>query len=241
VIDARERTSLQVHPDAASATRLGGEPKTEMWYALPEMGEGRVLAGLAPGVDRGAFARAIEAGDPERAVRAVDLRAGEAILVPAGRVHAIEAGCFLLEIQQNSDTTLRVFDWGRTGPDGAPRTLHLAEAMEAIDWDDPPAAPVLPRSAWRHGGNAGWEILAGEHFRVGRMELREPWREENDGRSFRALFVEAGAVELTGGGEILTLEHGASALLPAGLRECELRPAREAGAAAASVIVTTRG
>jgi mannose-6-phosphate isomerase len=241
VIDAATRTSLQVHPDEAAAARLGGEPKTEMWYALHGPTGGRVFAGLRAGVDRRAFEEGVRGGSLEPLLQPADLEPGEALLMPGGRVHAIDAGCLLLEIQQNSNTTLRVFDWGRTSPDGIPRPLHLAAALDTIRWDDPPVRVTRPRLLWRRGGNARWKILDGEHFHVARLDLREELRETHDGRSFHALFVETGRVDVLGGGETLTLERGESGLIPAGLQEYRLRPVGEAGTGTAVVIATSMG
>jgi mannose-6-phosphate isomerase len=192
---------------------------------------------LRPGVDRAAFERGVAAGDLEPLLRTVALGPGEAVLIPGGRVHAIEAGSFLLEIQQNSDTTLRVFDWGRAGAGGAPRPLHLAAALETIRWNDPPAETVHARLAWQRGMNARWEILAGDFFRVARLVVGEELLVTSDARSFQALFVESGSVVVRGGGAEMALERGASALLPAGLAECLLRP----DGGPAGVVVTTLG
>jgi mannose-6-phosphate isomerase len=239
VIDAAARTSVQVHPDETTAAWLGGEPKTEIWYALHGPARQRVFAGLRAGVDRRAFEAGMRGGAFEPLLQPVELAPGEALLVPGGRVHVIDAGCLLLEVQQNSDTTLRVFDWERTGPDGSPRPLHLAQALETIRWNDPPAEVARPRLVGQRGRNARWEILAGAHFHVERLALGEAAREEHDGRSFHALFVERGRIDVLGGGETLTLEPGESGLIPAGLSEYCLQPLAGASADAgtASVIV----
>jgi mannose-6-phosphate isomerase len=239
VIDAAARTSVQVHPDEAAAARDGGEPKTEMWYALAGPARQRVFAGLRAGADRRAFEKGVRAGALEPVLQPMELAPGEAILMPGGRVHAIEAGCLLLEVQQNSDTTLRVYDWERAGRDGFPRPLHLAQALETIRWNHTPAYVARPRRIEQRGRNTLWEILSGIHFHVGRLELAEVSRETHDGRSFHALFVERGRIDVFGGGETLTLESGESGLIPAGLGEYCLQPAggAPADAGTASVIV----
>lgn len=135
-LDCQERLSLQVHPPASIAPELGGEPKTECWY-IAECREGAgLLAGLCEGVTRADFAQALEQGMLEPLCHRFEISRGDHIFIPSGRIHAIDAGNLILEIQQNSDTTYRVYDWGRVGLDGKPRQLHLEESLASIDFDD---------------------------------------------------------------------------------------------------------
>ena len=147
-LDCRERLSLQVHPPAAVARELGGEPKTENWYVAHSAPEAHLLVGLKRGVTREQFERAIATGTVEDCVHHFRVAAGDSILVHSGQIHAIDAGNLILEIQQNSDTTYRVFDWGRAGLDGQPRQMHVAESLRSIDWDDfePDALRAAPTS-----------------------------------------------------------------------------------------------
>ncbi len=144
-LDCRERLSLQVHPPAAQAPALGGEPKTENWFIAGAAPDAALIVGLRPGVDRAQFERALDAGMLETCVNRFSVAAGDSVLVRSGTVHAIDAGNLILEIQQNSDTTYRVYDWGRTGLDGRPRALHRREALASILWNQPP--PAVLRSA----------------------------------------------------------------------------------------------
>jgi len=141
-LDCRERLSLQVHPPAAQAPALGGEPKTENWFIARAAPGAGIFVGLRRGVDRARFEQALDAGTLETCVNRFTVAAGDSVLVRSGTVHAIDAGNVILEIQQNSDTTYRVYDWGRTGLDGRPRQLHRREALASILWDKP-APPVL--------------------------------------------------------------------------------------------------
>jgi mannose-6-phosphate isomerase len=141
-LDCRERLSLQVHPPAAVAQELRGEPKTENWYIAHTAPEAHLIVGLKRGVTRARFEAAIADGTVEQCVRHFKVAAGDSILVHSGQVHAIDAGNLILEIQQNSDTTYRVFDWGRVGLDGQPRQLHVNESLRSIDWGDFEPAPV---------------------------------------------------------------------------------------------------
>lgn len=136
LLDASDKLSVQVHPPAHMAAQLGGEPKTEVWYFLECSADANIYAGLKKGVTRGQFQALLESGEVESALHETKVKTGESFFIPSGRIHAIGAGNVIIEIQQNSDTTYRVFDWNRTGLDGKPRQLHIAESMASIDFQD---------------------------------------------------------------------------------------------------------
>ena len=156
LLDARERLSVQVHPPASRAAELGGEPKTECWYFLHASEGAAIYAGLKQGVTRETFASALVSGDVEETLHRIPAHTGESISIPSGRLHAIGEGLVIVEVQQNSDTTYRVFDWNRNGLDGKPRELHLKESMASIDFQDfepsltPESAPVVADSPYFH-------------------------------------------------------------------------------------------
>jgi mannose-6-phosphate isomerase len=141
-LDCRERLSLQVHPPAGVAAELGGEPKTENWYIAQTVPGAELIVGLKHGATRTHFERALSDNSVEQHVHRFPVAAGDSILVHSGQVHAIDAGNLILEIQQNSDTTYRVYDWGRMGLDGSPRQLHVAQSLRSIDWSDFEPAPT---------------------------------------------------------------------------------------------------
>ena len=225
IIDAQQRLSLQVHPDDRAAEKHGGQAKTEMWYVLHADPGAGVFVGTVSGVDAKAFQQALKEKRSEAVLRRIPVQAGEAIYVPGGCVHAIDQGCVLLEVQQNSNTTYRVDDWGRVDQDGQPRALHVAEALRVMRW---PATPEEPKVAARplpgRGPNSRWEILKCPYFVMTRMTLREREQVTNSGRSFHALFVAAGSVRVEGGGAGASLGRGTSCLLPAGLEQYSLTP-----------------
>jgi len=132
-LDCRDRLSVQVHPPASIAGRLGGEPKTENWYFGKTDAGAAVYAGLRPGVTRSSFEQAIDAGTVDQCLDRLQVHDGDSLLIHSGTMHAIDAGNIILEIQQNSDTTYRVYDWGRVGLDGKPRALHVRESLECLD------------------------------------------------------------------------------------------------------------
>ncbi len=136
VLDARDDLSIQVHPPANLAASLGGEPKTEMWFIAECEPGAKLYVGLKNGVTRADFEKSIEGGSVADVVHAITPQAGDSIFIASGRLHAIGAGFLIHEIQQNSDTTYRVFDWNRLGLDGKPRELHVSESLASIDFDD---------------------------------------------------------------------------------------------------------
>jgi mannose-6-phosphate isomerase len=136
ILDAREKLSLQVHPPPDVAAKLGAEPKTELWYIIDTDPQANLYVGLKRGVTKSEFEQRIKAGTVADCVHQFPVQPGDAMFLPSGRLHAIGAGLVLFEIQQNSDTTYRVFDWNRTGLDGKPRALHVRESLASIDFDD---------------------------------------------------------------------------------------------------------
>lgn len=136
ILDACDDLSIQVHPPESVAGELGGEPKTEMWYMTQVLPGSRLYAGLREGVTRDQFEEALQTGAVADLMHSIEPEAGDCLFLPSGRVHAIGAGLVIFEIQQNSDTTYRVFDWNRTGLDGKPRELHIQESLRSMDFQD---------------------------------------------------------------------------------------------------------
>jgi mannose-6-phosphate isomerase len=136
VLDARADLSIQVHPPIDLAAQFGGEPKTEMWYIADCDAGAQLYVGLKHGVTREILEHAIARGTVAACVHAVVPHPGDSIFIASGRLHAIGAGFLIHEIQQNSDTTYRVFDWNRLGLDGQPRPLHVARSLASIDFND---------------------------------------------------------------------------------------------------------
>jgi mannose-6-phosphate isomerase len=136
ILDAQDTLSLQVHPPTHRALELGGEPKTEMWYIADASAESELFVGLKRGTTRKDFESKLRDGSVAECFHRVPVRPGDAMFLPSGRVHAIGAGLVIFEIQQNSDTTYRVFDWNRKGLDGKARELHVQQALASIDFED---------------------------------------------------------------------------------------------------------
>ncbi len=166
-IDAAARLSVQVHPNETTARLTGGDPKTEMWCALEDS---FVYAGLKDGAGPADIERAIADGTFEDLMAGVPLKAGETLFIPGGMIHAICEGSRIYEVQQPSETTFRLYDWGRTGADGKPRQLHIAQALKAIDYSlhaPRPAARVsCPFFEFDKVALGGERTLSGRDFTI---------------------------------------------------------------------------
>ncbi len=136
ILDAREKLSLQVHPPQNKIGELGGEPKTEMWFIAGTKPGADLYAGLKRGVTRAGFEKNLKQGNVAECFHRIPVKAGDALFLPSGRVHAIGAGNVVFEVQQNSDTTYRVFDWNRVEANGKPRELHVEQSLASIDFTD---------------------------------------------------------------------------------------------------------
>lgn len=224
IIDAKQRLSVQVHPDDDSAAKHGGEAKTEMWYVLDAEPDAAIFAGLAAGTDADGFGRAVREERLEDVLCSIPARAGEAVYIPGGRVHAIGEGCLLLEVQQNSNTTYRVYDWGRAGADGRPRELHVDQAFKVIHWDSDAVGPTVPSCVRRPGPNSWNEVITCPYFEVMRLDLSSRETISPGGLTFHALFSSNGTTMLEGGAMAEELGPGTSCLVPAALDSYSLIP-----------------
>jgi mannose-6-phosphate isomerase len=136
ILDASDALSVQVHPPIDRMIELLDEPKTELWYFVDTDEGASVYVGLKHGTARADFQSALANGTVERLLHRLPTRPGSFMFLPGGRLHAIGAGNVLFEVQQNSDTTYRVFDWNRLGLDGKPRALHVEQSLQCIDFND---------------------------------------------------------------------------------------------------------
>ena len=237
LLDATHALSVQVHPgdEYAAAHNLGEPGKTEMWYVLHAGKGASIIHGLRPGIDRAALSRAVSRGTVPDCLNRVPVSPGDAILVPAGTVHGILSGIVLVEIQQCSDTTYRIHDWDRPGPDGKPRQLHVERALDVIDFPGAVPAPSVPQLVHEGGGVKREVVAECEHFLVERVGLHA-------GCDFEALLdgetcevwgvlsgsatVETGRGAALGQGRALRLRSVEFALLPATMGRFRVR-ARE--------------
>lgn len=217
LLDASAWLSVQVHPDDAWARRLENEPrgKTEAWYVVAAEPGARLVRGVQPGCTREQLAAAIHAGALDELLLHVPVRAGDALLLRAGTVHALGPGLLVYEVQQTSDRTYRLYDWGRRGLDGQPRPLHVERGLKVANVDEP--APL------RHFGGrreqivelARCEYFVCELLQLNARRSRHLVR-DTAGRRFQALTCIAGNALLSAGPGQARLRAGQTALVPAG-------------------------
>jgi mannose-6-phosphate isomerase len=222
ILDAREKLSLQVHPPAAKAAELGGEPKTEMWYIAQAAPEAELYVGLKRGVTRAEFERKLKTGAVAECFHRVSVRSGDAMFLPSGRVHALGAGLVIFEIQQNSDTTYRVFDWNRTGLDGKPRELHLPQSLASIDFNDFEPA-LLPQTAPRSGGPKARSLVRDPLFSVEVDQASASTSVPLPPNKLQVIGLLTGSAQVSDGHQRVSLAPGQFCLVPASLAQVALR------------------
>jgi mannose-6-phosphate isomerase len=222
ILDAREKLSLQVHPPAKKAAELKGEPKTEMWFIADAAPDASLYVGLKRGVTRAEFEQKIADGSVADCFHKIPVRAGDTMFLPSGRVHAIGDGLVIFEIQQNSDTTYRVFDWNRTGLDGKPRELHIAQSLASIDFND--FEPKLVPENYRQANGFKFRLLAEDPlFTVQEMAFEDTGKYLPAGNYLRIIAVTKGAAQISDGTNSVNLKAGQFCLLPACLNHVEIK------------------
>jgi mannose-6-phosphate isomerase len=222
ILDAQEKLSLQVHPPAATAARLGGEPKSEMWYIAGASPEAELFVGLKRGVTRPEFESRIRAGTVAECVHRLAVRPGDAMFLPSGRVHAIGRGNVIFEIQQNSDTTFRVFDWNRLDAKGNPRELHVQESLDSIDFND--FEPALIRTTFSGEKIKARPLVADSLFSISEHEFPPGACVRNTAGKALVIGVLSGHLKIEAERHSVGLGPGEFCLVPACLHEFSLEP-----------------
>ncbi len=214
-LDAHRDLSVQVHPDDAGAARL--EPpdlgKTEAWVVLHADPGSKIYAGLNHGVDRPTLERSIAEGRADTCLHQLEPRVGDCLFIPAGTVHALGAGLVVAEIQQASNTTFRLFDWNRVGPDGQSRPLHVDKGLDAIDFSQGPISRCVPAP---RGKLPADRLVACDKFVMDRWNLRGSNEIGGDG-GCHLIAVLDGRITLDGDPHGESLVRGQTALLPASI------------------------
>lgn len=223
-LDCNDRLSVQVHPNDEQARRMGrgGNGKTEAWVILDAKPDSRIYAGLKAGVDRQTLEKHLDAGTVEDCLHSFRAMPGDCVFVPAGTVHALGEGILLVETQQSSDVTFRLFDWGRLGEDGKPRPLHRAESLACIDFDRGPVNPVVPQLVAKEPERTE-ELVSSNYFHLRRHVLSQP-RAMDENRSFRILMPLDGEVEIRTDSYQRRLHLGNTLLIPASAGAVRLSP-----------------
>jgi len=221
ILDARDKLSLQVHPPANKAAELKGEPKTEMWFIADAAPGASLYVGLKQGVTRTEFERKIADGSVADCFHRIPVHAGDTMFLPSGRVHAIGDGLVIFEIQQNSDTTYRVFDWNRMGLDGKPREMHVAQSLASIDFND--FEPKLVETQFVADGKILKRSLVNDPlFKVEAWKLNPGAKGGLKPKKLQVLAVTNGGIEIKSGSTIANLTAGQFSLIPASLEQTEI-------------------
>jgi mannose-6-phosphate isomerase len=222
LIDAAQPLSVQVHPDDEYALAHEGNElgKTEMWYVLQAEPGAELLLGVTAGTTREAFHRSLLNGRLDPHLHRLVVRAGDHVCVPAGTLHAIMGGLIVAEVQQNSNTTYRVYDWNRTGADGKSRPLHITKALDVIDFSKVEPGVCQPEPISAEAGRRRELLCRNRYFTTERVELEPGAAYEGccDGTTLEIWGVLVGSAKLSCGGAAVTgevLEAVRFVLLPA--------------------------
>lgn len=228
LLDAHDKLSVQVHPDDDYAMAHEGNElgKTEMWVIVHADPGAAVVLGVRAGTTSLRFREAIDDGTLESLLHTVPIQTGDFVCVPAGTVHAILGGAIIAEVQQNSNTTYRVFDWNRLQSDGSRRELHIQNALDVIDFDhnEPGIKPPTPINSDNLGNNPGirqWLLCRNRYFTTERVEFspRAVFTGNCDGQTLEIWGVLEGEVQING----VSLTRVQFSLLPAQLGSFEVK------------------
>lgn len=222
-IDAVTDLSIQVHPDDDLASRRhnGSKGKTEMWYVIDAEPGAFLYAGFEKEISPEEYEKSVEEGSITERLARHPVQKGDVFFLPAGRVHAICGGCFIAEIQQTSDITYRIYDYGRLGLDGKPRQLHTDEAKQAIDFQ------VYPEYRTRYVPelNQEVELVSCPYFTTSLLEVDCPY--QKDLSNFDCFLI---VICLAGKGQLQTetgsvnVAQGDTVLIPASTQHLNFVP-----------------
>ena len=213
-IDAHRDLSIQVHPNDELAARLqpGSHGKTEMWYVIDAEPGAKLYSGLAKSITPEELAAQAADGSITGSLACFPVHPGDVFYLPAGRIHAICGGCFIAEIQQTSDITYRIYDYGRMGLDGKPRQLHLEQAKLAVDYK------VYPeyRTHYEPVQDDEVELVNCPHFTTSVLDLTLPYAKDlSELDSFLTVMCLSGSGTLEVDGESVDIRQGETVLIPA--------------------------
>lgn len=228
LLDAKDKLSLQVHPDDAYARKNGGSfGKNEMWYVVDCEENSELILGFKSPLSREELGASIKDGSILDKVNRVPVKPGDSFQIPAGFLHAIGAGIVIAEVQQSSDLTYRVFDYGRTGADGKPRELHIEKALDVTDTS---LNAVNSRNGQKQefDGFSRTRLTSWEYFAVDLLQVTAYAELSQDNGGFSCLLVLDGESKLEANGESLCLKAGDSVFIPAGLENYTLNGASKA-------------
>ncbi len=217
-IDAESNLSVQVHPNDEYARKYeNSDGKTEMWYIMDAGENAQIICGLKEDVTTRQLAEAINTDTIEPILNYVNVKPGDVIYIPSGTIHAILGNTLICEIQQNSNLTYRVYDWGRVGKDGKPRELHKQKAIDVIDCSQKPQIKNTDNL------ESDSNIISSEYFKTDKINLNGSEKLSSNVETFYIMNVVKGFGKLITGNNEYEIKYGDSFIIPATLGEFELQ------------------
>lgn len=211
IIDANDKLSIQVHPEDKYAYQVEGEAgKTEAWYVVNAKEDAKIVYGLREDITKEDFIKTVESNRISDTLNIQPVVAGDMIFVPAGTVHALLEGVMVYEVQQNSDTTYRVYDYDRVGDDGEKRELHIKKAIEVINFKEQPSCSFKSNN------------IHCQHFTMEKMMIQGE-KIEKTNNQFIIYCVTAGSGEIVYKGNVESLDAGETVLIPACLGDFSIK------------------
>lgn len=226
ILDAHDDLSVQVHPDDEVARRRGFDNgKTEMWYILSAGKGSRIANGFNRTVDSAEYESLVETGKIEDVLNFMEVKPGEVYFMPAGRVHTAGKGCMMIEVQQTSDLTYRIYDYHRKDKDGKERELHTDLAREAINFSDTQGHAV----DYALRPNVPVNVIRSQYFSVNLLDAdTDLLRDYSESDTFVILVMAEGQAEITCGKETFDIKAGSSVLIPASSLGITINPRKKA-------------
>ncbi|MTI60025.1 MAG: class I mannose-6-phosphate isomerase [Firmicutes bacterium] len=229
LLDANDKLSVQVHPDDNYARENEGEQgKTEMWYIINAEPAAKLIYGVKPGISREDFSQAIEKGTLEKYLCEIEVKTGDFFFIPSGTLHAIEEGILLAEIQQNSDTTYRVYDWNRKGQDGKQRDLHIKKALDVIDFAVNPFSNTTKPLLVENQNYSKRYLAICPYFAVEKYDVQKKFTLNPAGKSFYILMNITGKGEIEYDNNSFEFDRGMTYFIPASLKNLTISGQLEA-------------
>lgn len=217
-IDANNSLSVQVHPDNQYAIKNENSfGKTEMWYILDCEPDAQIICGVKQGVTKKMLEEAMNSEKIAEYLNYIDVHKGDAIFIPSGTIHALLGKTLVAEVQQNSNLTYRVYDWGRVGKDGKPRELHIQKALDVINLEQTPQIKNIENNSPKV------RVVQSEFFMTDKINVKTCFQEEISGQSFLAFNVIEGAGKLKLQNQTYEITKGDSFILPANAKQYELQ------------------
>lgn len=218
-IDANSNLSVQVHPNDEYAFKYenGEKGKTEMWYIMECKEGAQIICGMKDTVKKEDLPQILNSQNVADYLNFVSVKQGDCIYIPSGTIHAILGDTLICEVQQNSDLTYRVYDWGRVGKDGKPRELHVNKAIDVVAVG---SRPEIKRTLdWEAGEK---NMISSEYFRTDKVTVNGEWKDKSSKDTFYAINVVKGSGAIKVNDKTYEIKLGDSFIIPADLGEYEL-------------------